>query len=295
MSDLTLLILAAGMGSRYGGLKQIDPVGPSGEIVLDYSIYDAIQAGFTNVVFLIRKDIEDEFKQCIGKRYEGKIKTAYAFQELANLPSGYTVPDARSKPWGTGHAVLCSQEAIKGPFCVINADDFYGADAFKTVADHLKAAEESSYCMAAYLLENTLSEHGTVSRGVCAVENGKLQSVTEITNIEIQEGAIISNSDLSLSGSDYVSLNFWGFTEGLFKHLEMQFKKFLDERIAEEKSEFFLPTVVDEMLKQDDCAVAVLETTDNWFGVTYPEDKPIVISKINDLIKAGKYPETLWQ
>ncbi|MCJ8329843.1 MAG: sugar phosphate nucleotidyltransferase [Lentisphaeria bacterium] len=295
MSDLTLLILAAGMGSRYGGLKQIDPVGPSGEIVLDYSIYDAIQAGFTNVVFLIRKDIEDEFKQCIGKRYEGKIKTAYAFQELANLPSGYTVPDARSKPWGTGHAVLCSQEAIKGPFCVINADDFYGADAFKTVANHLKTAEESSYCMAAYLLENTLSEHGTVSRGVCAVENGKLQSVTEITNIEIQEGAIISNSDLSLSGSDYVSLNFWGFTEGLFKHLEMQFKKFLDERIAEEKSEFFLPTVVDEMLKQDDCAVAVLETTDNWFGVTYPEDKPIVISKINDLIKAGKYPETLWQ
>jgi UTP-glucose-1-phosphate uridylyltransferase len=296
----TLLVLAAGMGSRYGGLKQIDPVGPSGEIIIDYSIYDAIRAGFGKVVFIIRKEIEESFKETIGARFEGKLQVEYAYQELDKLPEGYSVPADRAKPWGTGHAILCAKDVINEPFAVINADDFYGKNGYKLLCDYLsnaKDGEKADYCMVGYLLRNTLSEHGSVARGVCATENGLLQNVVEMTKIEkvgdaaknVEEGA-----EAELTGDEIVSLNFWGFTPSIFKRLEELFADFLKENINEPKKEFFIPSVVDELIKTGKAEVKALETPDSWFGITYRDDKPRVVESINKLVNENVYPEKLF-
>jgi UTP-glucose-1-phosphate uridylyltransferase len=297
----TLLVLAAGMGSRYGGLKQVDPVGPSGEIIIDYSIYDAIRAGFGKVVFVIRKDIEESFKESIGNRYEGKIEIDYAFQELDNLPSGFELPEERQKPWGTGHAILMAKDLINEPFAVINADDFYGQSGYQLIADYLRNAkdtEKADYCMVGYILRNTLSEFGTVSRGVCAcTDDGYLIDVEELTKIKktgdsaknIEEGA-----ERELTGNEIVSMNLWGFTPSIFKVLEDDFKLFLAENIDKPKSEFFIPSIVDKAIKNNLATTMVLECPERWFGITYREDKPEVVKSIQKLVDQGKYPEKLY-
>jgi len=300
----TLLVLAAGMGSRYGGLKQLDPVGPSGEIIIDFSIYDAIQAGFGKVVFLIRKDIEEAFRETIGTRYEGKIEIDYAFQGVNDIPEGFTVPEERGKPWGTGHAVLVAEDVINEPFAVINADDFYGRTGFKLMADYLSSqkteqSESANFAMVGFILNNTLSEHGTVSRGVCTTDsNDLLQNVTEITKIakcaggakNLAEGEEITD----MTGEEIVSMNMWGFTPEIFPELKKQFIKFLEKEINTPKSEFFIPFAVDTMIKKKFATVKVLKSTDSWFGVTYKEDKPVVVASIQKLINAGVYPTKLF-
>ncbi|OGV52514.1 MAG: nucleotidyltransferase [Lentisphaerae bacterium GWF2_44_16] len=298
----TLLVLAAGIGSRYGGLKQIDPVGPSGEIIIDYSIYDAIRAGFDRAVFVIRKDIEETFKEVIGSRYQGKIKIDYAYQELDKLPPGFSVPADRKKPWGTGHAILMCKDIIDTPFAVINGDDFYGKSGFKVLADYLSSVqdgERAEYSMAGFVLRNTLSEFGTVARGVCySNDSGFLESVEELTKIEkLPDGARNINEDgtfRKLSGNEIASMNMWGFTTSIFKHLETQFPEFLTANAANLKSEFFIPSVVNRLLKEDKANVKVLRSTDSWFGITYKEDKPEVIKSINSLIENKIYPAKLF-
>lgn len=300
----TLLVLAAGIGSRYGGLKQLDPVGPSDEIIIDYSIYDAIRAGFGKVVFLIRKDIEQPFKESIGNRYQGKIDIDYAFQEIAAIPSGFKVPDDRNKPWGTGHAILMAKDVINEPFAVINADDFYGRSGFKLLADFFAVTPAetngiANFAMAGFVLRNTLSEHGTVSRGVCSVDaGGFLTDVVELTKIakrgeaakNLAEGETITE----LTGDEIVSLNMWGFTPAIFRHLESQFLEFIREKINVPKSEFFIPSVVDRMIKEKSAKLKVLESADPWFGVTYREDKPLVTANIQKLVDLGVYPAKLF-
>ena len=297
----TLLVLAAGMGSRYGGLKQLDPVGPSDEIIIDYSIYDAIQAGFGKVVFLIRKDIEDAFRESIGNRYEGKIEIDYAFQGVKDIPEGFVIPDERDKPWGTGHAVLMAEDVINEPFAVINADDFYGRSGFKLMADYLSSenSETANFAMVGFILRNTLSEHGTVSRGVCTTDSEDyLQNVTEITKIEkrkngaknLAEGESITD----MTGEEIVSMNMWGFTPEIFPELNKQFLEFLEKDINTPKSEFFIPFAVDTMVEQGFAKVKVLKSVDQWFGVTYKEDKPVVVASIQKLIDDGVYPGKLF-
>lgn len=296
----TLLVLAAGMGSRYGGLKQLDQVGPSGETIIDYSIYDAIRAGFGKIVFIIRKDIEAPFKESIGKRYEGKIAIEYAFQELNKLPLGFSVPPQRQKPWGTGHAVLCARDVIHEPFAVINADDFYGANGYQLLAGCLSQAEDgvkAAYCMCGFILRNTLSDNGTVSRGICKINEGYLASVTETTRIErngraarnIEEGA-----QCDLTGDEIVSMNMWGFTPSLFGHLERLFVEFLKTSGQKEKSEFYIPSVADTLIKEGKAEVKVMESRDSWFGITYREDKDNVVNSIRALVAKGDYPEKLF-
>jgi NDP-sugar pyrophosphorylase family protein len=295
----TLLVMAAGMGSRYGGLKQIDPVGPNGETIIDYSIYDAKQAGFNKVVFIIRKAIEDEFKSFIGSRFEGIIDVEYAFQEIEKLPDGYKCPEGRSKPWGTGHAILMAKEFINEPFLVINGDDFYGRDAFAKAAEFLNSAKDgkkAKYCMVGYHLINTLSEHGTVSRGICEVsDQGNLVNVVETLKIASENGNIVDrDTNTALDNNAIASMNMFGFTPSLFDHLEEKFKLFLDERINEEKSEYFIPSVVKELIDEEKADVNVLETTAKWFGITYQEDKPLVTNAIVNLIQEKVYPEKLY-
>ena len=302
----TLLVLAAGMGSRYGGLKQIDPVGPSGEIIIDYSIYDAIRAGFGKVVFVIRRDIEEDFRKFVGTRYESAIPVEYVFQELDRLPEGFTVPQERSKPWGTGHAVLMAEPMIHESFAVINADDYYGRDSFRLLAETLTAAsaQESEpdgpehYCMCGFVLRNTLSENGSVSRGICTIdEDHFLVDVEEITQIEkSEEGAryLRGGREIISAGDEIVSMNMWGFGPGIFRHLNWQFEEFLRERINEEKSEFFIPTVVNNMVKSGAARVRVRETGESWFGITYREDKPKVVESLRKLTDAGVYPQQLF-
>ncbi|MHB9137880.1 MAG: nucleotidyltransferase family protein [Victivallaceae bacterium] len=296
----TLLVLAAGMGSRYGGLKQLDQVGPSGETIIDYSIYDAIRAGFGKIVFIIRKDIEAPFKDSVGKRYEGKIAIEYAFQELNKLPEGFTVPPQRQKPWGTGHAMLCAKDVIHEPFAVINADDFYGANGYQLLAEYLSHAKDGAkadYCMCGFILRNTLSDNGTVSRGICKIDNGYLASVTEMTKIErsgntarnIEEGA-----QCDLTGDEIVSMNMWGFTPSLFEHLERLFIKFLQADGQKEKSEFYIPYVADTLIKEGNAEVKVMESRDSWFGITYREDKENVVKSIQALVVKGIYPNKLF-
>lgn len=296
----TLVIMAAGMGSRYGGLKQIDPIGPSAEIVLDYSVYDAIEAGFGKVVFVVRPDIEEKFKAAIGSKYTGKIKVDYVFQELTDLPEGYTVPAGREKPWGTAHAVLCCRDEVDGPFAVINADDFYGRNSFAVLADKLNEYDPSRLqsCLVGFVLRNTLSEHGSVARGICEVdENNLLTDIKERLKIEKTESGARDYCDgeyVDLTGNEICSMNMWGFTPPLFDRLETAFRRFLDERRELPKSEFLIPDVVADLMRTAGLKVDVLETSEHWLGVTYSEDKPKVKAGIKQLVDEGKYPANLW-
>jgi NDP-sugar pyrophosphorylase family protein len=298
----TLLVLAAGMGSRYGGLKQLDQVGPSGETIIDYSIFDAIRAGFGKVVFIIRRDIEDAFKEAIGSRYEGKIKVEYAFQQLDALPEGFSVPEGREKPWGTGHAVYTARELINEPFAVINGDDFYGREGFQLLADYLRQAKDgdkADFSMCGFIMRNTLSDNGSVSRGVCEVDaDGNLTEVVENTRIERNgKGAksyLENGSVVDFTGDEIVSMNMWGFTPSLFDHMQEMFVEFLKERGQEMKSEFFIPLVADTLIKQGKAKVKVMTSNDEWFGITYQEDKPAVIESIKELVAQGIYPEKLF-
>jgi UTP-glucose-1-phosphate uridylyltransferase len=297
----TLVIMAAGMGSRYGGLKQIDPIGPNNEIIMEYSVFDAIRAGFGKVVFVIREQFEGVFREKIGSKVENHIEVSYVQQELDRCLAGFTIPEGREKPWGTGHAVLVCREEVKEPFTVINADDFYGSNAFKLISGYLTRpdAGETDYSMVGYILRNTVSENGFVSRGVCkADENDMLINVEEYLKIEKDGDAAIhikpDGSTEAMSGEEIVSMNFWGFQHGIFSQLEKMFQKFLAEKGSELKSEFFIPFVVDDMIKSGKASVKVLKTNDKWYGVTYQEDKEPVKAGIKALIDRGDYPEKLW-
>lgn len=297
----TLLILAAGMGSRYGGLKQLDPMGPNGETVLDYSVYDAIRAGFGKVVFVIRRDFADAFKSAVGDKFSTRIEVAYAFQELTDLPEDFAVPEGREKPWGTAHAVHAARNHIDTPFAVINADDFYGQDAYQQLANYFNTHHdepELRTCMVGYHLKNTLSEHGSVNRGLCVVRNGFLQGVEEHSVIVRDEDGVIRGNNLNeqqvnLNANDIVSMNFWGFSPALFPTLEAHFVNFLKTHGQEAKSECYIPTVIDDLIKSEQTDCAVIETSGAWFGVTYPNDKPFVQQSIQALIASEEYPKKL--
>ena len=297
----TLLILAAGMGSRYGGLKQTDPVGPHGEAIIDYSIYDAIRAGFGKVVFVIRESFAGNFKASFEEKLKGKIQTAYVYQELDNIPEGLNFNPERKKPWGTGHAVLVAKDHIQGPFAVINADDFYGAEAYRKVADFLSGAARESfphYAMVGYRLDQTLSENGYVSRGVCTQdEHGHLVDVVEHTNIERKGEDIIATLEdhtKKLPGDTVVSMNFWGFLPSYFHFLEKSFAQFIRANNEDLKAEFYIPYVVNELIQHKQAHIQVLQSSEKWFGVTYQEDKASTVENINKLIASGRYPENLW-
>lgn len=290
--------MAAGMGSRYGGLKQIDPVGPSGETLMDYSIFDAMRAGFGKVVYVIRKDIEAPFKETIGAKFEKRIPVDYVFQELDKIPAGFTVPGGRTKPWGTTQAVLMAEEAIHEPFAVINADDFYGAEGYRVLAEHLTSGA-ADYAMVGFMLRNTLSDYGSVARGVSQADSGGyLQSVVELTKVE-RDGHGAKNTDPSgkvtpLTGDELVSMNMWGFTPQVFPQLRERFRVFLEKNGGELKSEHYVPTAVNELVSSGQARVKVLRTNDAWFGVTYREDRPRVVDSIAALVKKGQYPGKLW-
>jgi len=297
----TLLILAAGMGSRYGGLKQLDPVGPSGETLLDYSIFDALRAGFGRVVFVIRRDFEEEFRERVGKFYEQHVEVGYVFQELDHLPEGFSVPEGRTKPWGTGHAIWCARDQVQHPFAAINADDFYGAAAYRILADFFQRTrhEANRFAMVGYELGRTLSEHGSVSRGVCQTNEARdLLGVEEFTKIEkTAEGARHVHADGStvpFVGDEIVSMNFWGFTPAVFPRLEQRLNEFLRARGHEEKSEFYIPFAVADMIAKGDAQVTALSTDSDWFGVTYREDKTVVMESLQRLVQDGAYPASLW-
>lgn len=301
-----LVIMAAGMGSRYGGLKQIDPVDPYGNKIIDFSIYDAVQAGFEQVIFIIKKEIEKEFKEQIGARMEQHVQVTYVFQELGLLPEGYSVPEGRKKPWGTAHAVLCCSSAVAGPFAVINADDYYGKSAFCSIYDQLLKAKDGDtyqYSMVGYRLSNTLTENGHVARGVCtADENGHLVDIHERTRIEKHGMAAEYTEDdgaswTKLPEETIVSMNMWGFTAGILQEIGARFAAFLDRELPIQpmKCEYFLPFVVDELLKEKKAEVTVLKSVDRWYGVTYKEDKETVVDAIREMKKAGLYPEKLWE
>jgi UTP-glucose-1-phosphate uridylyltransferase len=297
----TLVIMAAGMGSRYGGLKQIDPVGPAGEIVLDYSVFDAIRTGFGKVVFVIREDIEQAFKEAVGAKYKGQIEVDYAFQRLSDLPAGYSVPEGREKPWGTAHAVLSCQDQIDTPFAVINADDFYGRQSFETLSQELQSfpADELKSCLIGFTLRNTLSDHGSVARGICELDDkGQLVDIVERLKIEKVGEHARDNVDgeyIELSADEVCSMNMWGFTPPIFAEMENYFKAFLDEKIAVPKSEFLIPEVVADLMKDKGMRVDVLESKAQWLGVTYSEDKPLVQAGIRRLVDEGEYPASLWE
>lgn len=292
----TLLILAAGMGSRFGGLKQVEPVGPNGEAIIDYSIFDAIRAGFGKVVFVIRESFADAFQEKFGDKLAGKIDVEYVFQELDNLPEGFSLPEGREKPWGTAHAILVAKDVINEPFCALNADDFYGFNAYKVMADFLKESQNPyEYSMVGYKLDNTLSDFGSVSRGICQVnQNNELESIVETKKIFKKGDRIISEepdgSEKVLSGDETVSMNIWGFKTSIFPVLEEKFTQFLKTEIDTPKSEMYIPSVVFEMIEEGKATVKVLKTDSPWFGVTYKEDKPSVVSKINSLVEQGEYP-----
>jgi NDP-sugar pyrophosphorylase family protein len=293
-----LLVLAAGMGNRYGGLKQIDPVGPGGETIIDYSIYDALRAGFGKVVFVIRKDIEQEFKRAVGARFGRHIAVEYVFQELDKLPLGFSAPPRRTRPWGTLHAVLMAAEAIDGFFAVINADDFYGAEGYRILAQHLQSGT-ADYAMVGFVLRNTLSEFGAVSRGVCRVDdNDFLQGIVELTNIErdrMRARNIDSTGRITdLSGDEVVSMNMWGFTPRVFGQFREHFEKFLRLSGLDIRSESYLSSTVNELVFDGHARVKVLRTNDSWAGVTYREDHPRIVQTIRRLIDRGDYPDRLW-
>lgn len=300
-----LVIMAAGMGSRYGGLKQIDPVDAYGNKIIDFSIYDAVKAGFEKVIFIIKKDIEKEFRENIGDRLAAFVKVEYVYQELTKIPEGYEVPKGRIKPWGTGHAVLCCKDVIDGPFAVINADDYYGRAAFETIYNRLAKAEDDDiyhYAMIGYELYNTLTEHGHVARGICTMDkNGRLLHIHERTRIEKHgETAEYTEDDgkswTELGKETIVSMNLWGFTGSILRELSSRFTAFLENEVQKNplKCEYFLPFVVDELLKEGKAEVTVLKSPDRWYGVTYKEDKAAVVEAVKALKRSGLYPETLW-
>lgn len=296
----TLLVLAAGMGSRYGGNKQLDEVGPSGETIIDYSIYDAIRAGFGKIVFVIRRDIEDQVKERFVKKLKGKIEVDYVFQEITNLPEGVKVHPERSKPWGTSHAILVTKDKIKEPFGVINADDYYGVDSFRILKDFLvNDKDPDSYCIVGYKLGNTLSEHGHVNRGVCRVDGkGFLVDIAETRQIEkTADGAQAPGPDgklLRFTGNEVVSMNLWGFKPSCFDFLGKEFREFIDKKGMDLKSELDIPTSVDKFVKSGEITIKILMSNERWFGVTYREDKPFVVESINDMIRRGVYPRSIY-
>ena len=306
MISPTLLVLAAGMGSRYGGLKQMDPVGPvdescpenGGETILDYSVYDALRAGFGSVVFVIRRDMEASFKEIVAARFQRHIAVEYVFQNLDKLPPGFSAPSGRTKPWGTTHAILMAADAIDEPFAVINADDFYGAEGYRVLAKHLQSGLQD-YAMVGFVLRNTLSEFGSVARGVCKVSsNGLLEGVEELTKID-RNGAHARNTDASgnvtrLTGDEIVSMNMWGFTPRVFEQLRDYFQNFLEIKGSEMQSECYLPSAVNEYVQAGRARVKVLRTHDSWFGITYREDHSRVVENIGRLVREGIYPQRLW-
>lgn len=286
----TLVVMAAGMGSRFGGLKQVEPIGKNGEAIVEYSVYDAKQAGFDKVVFIIKKEIEDDFRRLVGDRVSKKIKVEYAFQEKENLPKGYVCPETRVKPWGTGHAVLSCKGIVNEPFAVINADDYYGKTSFGILYEELKKQNEGEYSMVGFKLVNTLTENGTVSRGVCVSKDGYLEDVEEKTKLKDcksfdDDGNILEE----YSPETLVSMNMWGFTPDIFDYLEEDFKKFLDENLNEPKKEFFIPFEVDSLIKRGEKKVRILSTDERWYGVTYREDKQGVVDAIAKMTEEGMY------
>ncbi len=298
----TLLVLAAGMGSRYGGLKQLDPMGPHGEVILDYSVYDAMRAGFERVVFVIRKDFEEAFKSQVGARFAGKIDVDYAFQSLEDVPEGYSVPEGRVKPWGTAHAVLAARHVVHEPFAVVNADDFYGEDAFRRAAGFLTApvdgGPKAHYGMIGYPLKNTLSDHGDVNRGICGIREGFLDSVEEYTKIMKEEDGVCRGNNLTgqrkeVDPEELVSMNFWLFPAEFIGQVGAHFAHFMSERGSELKSECYIPTAVDELIRSGVADCRVIRTTASWLGVTYPSDKPVVVASIAKLVQQGVYPAQL--
>ncbi len=297
----TLLVLAAGMGSRYGGLKQLDPMGPSGETLLDYSVFDALRAGFGRVVFVIRRDFEEQFRAAIGRKFEARTEVGYVFQDLDELPGGFQRPSTRQKPWGTGHAIWCARGAVQGPFAAINADDFYGAGAYRALAGFF-AEGSTDLAMVGYQLDRTLSEHGTVARGVCATnEAGHLQRIEELTGIgRAAPGEPITSlrpdgTTAQFSGAEAVSMNFWGFTPAVFPLLETGLGRFLGANLDDPKAEYYIPVAVGEFIAAGKARVRVLTTDAAWFGVTYRDDKPVVAASLAALVQAGAYPADLFQ
>lgn len=294
----TLVVLAAGMGSRYGGLKQIDPVGPSGETILDYSVHDAIASGFGRVVFVIRREFEEDFREKVGGRFEDSIEVGYVFQELNDLPDGFDVPSDRTKPWGTAHAIWCARGAVDTPFLAINADDFYGRGAIEAVGDFLatETLHSTNYCMAGFTLDSTLSANGTVSRGICEVsEHGLLRGVREFTKLARDGSGIVdAATGKRFTGDEFVSMNCWGFTPAIFAGLEDLLTGFLTVRGAEEKSEFYIPNAVADLIESGRGSVRVLPVTSTWFGVTYREDRATVTEALRRLVSQGAYPSPLW-
>lgn len=295
----TLVVLAAGMGSRYGGLKQVDPVGPSGEAILDYSVFDAVRGGFGKVVFIIRHDFEAEFKEKVGKKYEGLVPVEYCYQDINDLPAPYKVPEGRTKPWGTAHATRAARKVVHEPFAVINADDFYGRDAFAKLGAFLAEAKPMHFAMVGYKLTLTLSENGSVARGICDVAaDGSLKSVTEMTKIVRAADGAENREDpehpVKLTARELVSMNLWGFTPELFDALEARFPAWLADNGTKEKSEWYIPFVVDELIHEGKADCKVLPTESSWFGVTYREDKPFVMAEIKKLVDSGEYPSKLF-
>lgn len=286
--NAALIVMAAGMGSRFGGLKQIEPIGPKGEALLDFSVYDAKEAGFNKVVFVIKHAIEKDFKETVGKRIEKIIDVDYVYQETYKLPEGFVCPKDREKPWGTGHAIYCCKDIVDTPFAVINADDYYGKSAFKAIYEHLKN-ESGDYCMVGFRLKNTLTENGTVSRGVCNVENGYLTGITERTKIKDCKYTEDGENWTVLAEDTLVSMNMWGFTTDIFDYLGKDFKEFLDKSISVPKSEFYLPSVVADLISKDIKKVKVLIAEDKWYGVTYKEDKEQVVKALREKIENGEY------
>ena len=302
MKKPALVVMAAGMSSRYGSLKQIDPVGNHGQLIIDYSIYDAVRAGFERVVFIIKRENDEEFRAAIGDRLASHVKVDYAYQDLHDLPEGFTVPEGRVKPWGTTHAVLAARDILDGPFAVINADDYYGPEAFRLIYDYLAAHPEGDeYAMVSYLLGKTVSEHGAVTRGICRTSgDGYLQAIVEQTGIEKDgEGGRFTTDGKTytqLSGSTVVSMNFWGFTRGFLDHAKRMFPQFLAQTMQGDtmKGEFYLPSAIGQLLAENAASVKVLKSTDQWFGVTFREDKPMVVEAVARLTAQGLYPDDLW-
>ena len=305
MNKPVLVVMAAGMGSRYGGMKQIDPVGPNGQVIVDYSLYDARRAGFETVIFVIKHEIEDAFKAAIGERVSKAMNVKYAFQQLDELPAGFAVPEGRVKPWGTCHAVLAAKDLIDGPFAVINADDYYGPEAFRVMYDYLSTHEDGSYydyCMVSYLLRNTVSENGSVARGVCVTEpDGTLHSVTERTRIETYENGVHFTEDggaswTDLPGDTPVSMNLWGYHPAMLDVMAQYFDAFVrDLAPGDEKRECLLPVMMDALTAQGRVSTRVLQTDEHWFGLTYQDDKPGVVAALHDLHADGTYPPALWK
>ncbi len=306
MGKPVLVIMAAGMGSRYGGLKQIDPVDDEGHIIMDFSMYDAKKAGFEKVVFIIKRENEKDFREIVGNRVSGYMEVAYAFQEITNIPDWYAVPEGRVKPWGTGHAILSCVDEVDGPFAVINADDYYGAEAFKLIYDYLASHEDDEkyrYTMVGYKLANTVTDNGHVARGVCDMnKQGELVAIHERTKIEKRDGGIAYTEDdgatwTALPEDTIVSMNMWGFTKSILVELKDRFPAFLDKGLIEnpQKCEYFLPEVVSDLLKEEKATAAVLKSADKWYGVTYREDKPVVVAAIQKMKDEGIYPKKLWE